>query len=210
MEFHGYTNAKGLRTMIMIAQCPWRSGKMLLSFTGYQCQNYLEGFIAKSLVDVSCTAKEPTGSVAVYGQGNTSFNYISGRLYRGHVSNSLGYQLIWCSMIHWAFWHRFYWNLPKKWDSAALKPKSSKGGLWGGLKNDNLGQIFYFTWYFIDFSAVMYLFKVKESTFKSFVKIGLSLLNKMAVLRQIKARGRFCYHAHILIYFCVFWMSGIR
>ena len=23
--------------------------------------------------DVSCTAKEPTGSVAVYGQGNTSF-----------------------------------------------------------------------------------------------------------------------------------------
>ena len=46
---------------------------MLLSFTGYQCQNCLEGLIAKSLVDVSCTAKEPTGSVAVYGQGNTSF-----------------------------------------------------------------------------------------------------------------------------------------
>ena len=38
---------------------------------------------------------------------------ISGRLYRGHVSNSLGYQLIWCSMIHWAFWHLFYWNRPK-------------------------------------------------------------------------------------------------
>ena len=56
----------------------------------------------------------------------------------------------------------------------------------------------------------MYLFKVKESTFKSFVKIGLSVLNKMAVLHQIKALGRFCYHAHILIYFCVFWMSGIR
>ena len=68
------TNAKGLQIMIMmmIAQCPWRSGKMLLSFTGYQCQNYLEGLIAKSLVDVSCTAKEPTGFAAVYGQGNTS------------------------------------------------------------------------------------------------------------------------------------------
>ena len=74
MEYHGYTNAKGLQIMIMmITQYPWRSGEMLLSFTGYQCQNYLEGFIAKSLVDVSCTAKEPTGSVAVYGQGNTSF-----------------------------------------------------------------------------------------------------------------------------------------
>ena len=98
----------------------------------------------------------------------------------------------------------------KKWDSAALKTKSGKGGLWGGLKNDNLGQIFYFKWYFIDFSAVMYLFKVKESTFKSFVKVGLSVLNKMAVLHQIKARGPFCYQAHILIYFCVFWMPSIR
>ena len=73
MEYHGYTSAKGLQTMIMmIAQCPWRSDKTLLSFTGYQCQNYLKVFIAKSLVDVSCTAKEPTSSVAVYGQGNTS------------------------------------------------------------------------------------------------------------------------------------------
>ena len=71
-----------LQTMIMmIAQCPWRSGKMLLSFTEYQFQTYLEGFIAKSLVDVSCTAKEPTGSVAVYGQGNTSLQlqFSSGR-----------------------------------------------------------------------------------------------------------------------------------
>ena len=56
----------------------------------------------------------------------------------------------------------------------------------------------------------MYLFEVKESTLKSFVKIGPSMLKKMAVLRQIKARGRFCCHAHIFIYFYVFLMSGIR
>ena len=37
----------------------------------------------------------------------------------------------------------------------------------------------------------MYLFEVKESTLKSFVKIGPSMLKKMAVLRQIKARGAF-------------------
>ena len=74
----------------------------------------------------------------------------------------------------------------------------------GGSENDNLVQIFYFAWYFIDFSAVMYLFEVKESTLKSFVKIGPSMLKKMAVLCQTKARGRFCCHAHILIYFCFF------
>ena len=91
----------------------------------------------------------------------------------------------------------------KKWDSAALETKSDKGGLWGS-KNENLAQIFYFTWYFVDFSTVMYLFEVKESTLKSFVKIGPSMLKKMAVLRQIKARGRFCCHAHILIYFMLF------
>ena len=79
----------------------------------------------------------------------------------------------------------FILKLAKKWDSAALKTKSGKGGLWGGLKNDNLDQIFYFTWYFIDFSAVMYLFEVKESILKSFVKIGPSMLKKMAVVRQI-------------------------
>ena len=45
----------------------------------------------------------------------------------------------------------------QKWDSAALKTKSSKGGLWGGSENDNLVQIFYFTWYFIDFSVVICL-----------------------------------------------------
>ena len=55
----------------------------------------------------------------------------------------------------------------------------------------------------------MYLFEVKESTLKSFIKIGPSML-KMAVLRQIKARGCFCCHAHILICFYVFLMSGVR
>ena len=97
----------------------------------------------------------------------------------------------------------------KKWDSAALKTKSGRGSV-GGSENDSLVQIFYFTWYFTDFSAVMYLFEVKESTLKSFVIIGPSMLKKMAVLRQIKARGRFCCHAHILINFYVFLMSGIR
>ena len=75
MEYHGYTNAKGLQTMIMMiahahddwVKCYSRSQgtnvkiiwKVLLQSLGY---------------DVSCTAKEPTGSVAVYGQGNTSLN----------------------------------------------------------------------------------------------------------------------------------------
>ena len=88
----------------------------------------------------------------------------------------------------------------KKWDSATLKTKSDKGGLWGS-ENDNLVQIFYFIWYFTDFSVVMYLFEVKESILKSFVKIGPSMLKKMAVLRQIKAQGRFCCHAQIFIFF---------
>ena len=56
----------------------------------------------------------------------------------------------------------------------------------------------------------MYLLEIKESTLKSFVKIGPSMLKKMAILRQIEAWGRFCCHAHILIYFYVFLMSGIR
>ena len=54
----------------------------------------------------------------------------------------------------------------------------------------------------------MYLFEVKESTLKSFVKIGPSMLKKMAVVCQIKARGRFCCHAHILIYFYVFFFNA--
>ena len=74
----------------------------------------------------------------------------------------------------------------------------------GGSENDNLGQICYFTLYFNDFIAVMYLSEVKDYISKSFVKIGPFVLNKMAVLRQIKARGRFCCHAHMLIYFYVF------
>ena len=32
-----------------------------------------KGLLPSLWYDVSCTAKEPTGSVAVYGQGNTSF-----------------------------------------------------------------------------------------------------------------------------------------
>ena len=74
----------------------------------------------------------------------------------------------------------------------------------GGSENDNLGQICYFTLYFNDFIAVMYLSEVKDYISKSFVKIGPFVLNNMAVLRQIKARGHFCCHAHMLIYFYVF------
>ena len=114
----------------------------------------------------------------------------SGRLYRGHVSNSLGYQLI-----------DAVYNLNYN--------KQRQGGSVGGLKMTIWSNIF-FTWYFIDFSAVMYLFEVKESALKSFVKIGPSMLKKMAVLCKIKARGRFRCHAHILIYFYVFLMPGIR
>ena len=33
-----------------------------------------KGLLLSLRYDVSCTAKEPTGSVAVYGQGNTSFS----------------------------------------------------------------------------------------------------------------------------------------
>ena len=50
----------------------------------------------------------------------------------------------------------------------------------------------------------MHLFKVKEPTFKSFVKIGLSVLNKMAVLRQIKARGAFVTTPTFLYIFVFF------
>ena len=58
----------------------------------------------------------------------------SGGLYRGHVPKSLRYQLIWCSMIHWPFWHLFYWNRPKNDNSAAQKTKSGKGGSVGVWK----------------------------------------------------------------------------
>ena len=72
-----------------------------------------------------------------------------------------------------------------------LKLNPAKGVCGGGSENENLGHIFYFTRYFTDFSAVMYLYEVKESTLKSFVKIEPSMLKKMAVLRQIKTRGAF-------------------
>ena len=134
-----------------------------------------------------------------------AFTVNSGRLYRGHVSDSLRVPAYMMQNDPLSILTPFLLKSVKKWDSAALKTKSGKGSLWGGSKNDNLGQIFYFTWYFIDFSAVMYLFEVKESTLKSFVKIRPSMLKKMVVLHQIKARGRFCCHAHILVYFYVFF-----
>ena len=59
----------------------------------------------------------------------------SGRLYRGkkkgHVSNFLGYQLIWCSMISWAFWHLFYWNRPKN-ETVPSKKLNRMRGVCGG------------------------------------------------------------------------------
>ena len=63
---------------------------------------------------------------------------------------------------------------------------------WGGLLTHILGQISYFTPYCIDFGAAMCIFEVRESIFRSFVKIRPSVLVKMAVLCQIMARGRFC------------------
>ena len=36
-----------------------------------------KGLLLSLWYDVSCTAKEPTGSVAVYGQGNTSISKTS-------------------------------------------------------------------------------------------------------------------------------------
>ena len=44
----------------------------------------------------------------------------------------------------------------------------------------------------VNFSAAMYIFEVNKSIFSSSVKISLSVLIKMAVLCQIKVRGRFC------------------
>ena len=64
-------------------------------------------------------------------------------------------------------------------------------GVCGGSENDNLGQVCYFTLYFNDFIAVMYLSEVKDYISKSFVKIGPFVLNRMAALHQIKARGAF-------------------
>ena len=45
---------------------------MLLSSQGTNVKIIWKGLLLSLWYDVSCTAKEPTGSVAVYGQGNTS------------------------------------------------------------------------------------------------------------------------------------------
>ena len=50
----------------------------------------------------------------------------------------------------------------------------------------------------------MYLFEVKESTLKSFIQIGPSMLKKMAVLRQIKAWGAFVATPTFLYIFMFF------
>ena len=64
-----YTNAKGLHSMIMIAQCPYAHDDRV------ECYSHSQGTNVKIIwkvlllslwYDVSCTAKEPTGSVAVY------------------------------------------------------------------------------------------------------------------------------------------------
>ena len=53
------------------------------------------------------------------------------------------------------------------------------------LLSDNLGQIFYSTSHFIDFSDVMYLFVDEESIYESSKKIGQSVFVKTAILCQI-------------------------
>ena len=73
-----------------------------------------------------------------------------------------------------------------------------------GSENDKLGQIFYSTSHFIDFSVVMYLFMDDESIYESSKKIRPSVFVKMAIMCQIKAGGAFCHHAQMRIRFCVF------
>ena len=117
----------------------------------------------------------------VHPVGKSSVN--SGRLHRdksGHVSDFLGYQLIWCSMISWAFWHLLYWNRPKN-ETVLSKKLNRMRGVCGDPENDNVDQISYFTPYCVDFSAVSYLFVVKESICERFKKIGPSVFVKMAV-----------------------------
>ena len=75
----------------------------------------------------------------------------------------------------------FLLKRPKNEAVQPKKTKSGKGGC-GGSEDDNLGQIFYSTSYFTDFSAVMYLCVVKESINKSSQKIGPSVFVKMATL----------------------------
>ena len=88
------------------------------------------------------------------------------------------YDAVWSTEHFDAFF--FYWNRPK---NEAVPSKK----LWGS-ENDNLGQIFYSTLHFIDFSAVMYLFVVKNP-FMKVQKIGPSVFVKTVILRQIKTGG---------------------
>ena len=72
-------------------------------------------------------------------------------------------------------------------------------GVFGSLETPILGQniLFYspgFTPYFIDFGAgdmLCVFFEVKESIYRSFIKMRLSVLVKMAISCKIKARRRF-------------------
>ena len=61
----------------------------------------------------------------------------------------------------------FYWNQPKNWPVPSYKTKSGEGGSVEGLKMTIWAKYFILHDYFIDFSAVLYLFEVKKSTFKS-------------------------------------------
>ena len=83
MEYHGHANAKAhklyLDAMIMmihddLVKCYSRS-------QGTNVKIILKVLLRSLWYDVSCTANEPTGSVAVYGQGNTSY------LQRSQTSN---------------------------------------------------------------------------------------------------------------------------
>ena len=67
----------------------------------------------------------------------------------------------------------------------------STRGVGGGLETHILGQISYFTPFFIDFGAGVCICEVKESIFRGFVKSDLRS-RKIAVLCQIKVRGHFC------------------
>ena len=67
----------------------------------------------------------------------------------------------------------------KKWNSAVQKTKSDEGVC--GPENGNSDHISYFTPYYVDFVALLYLFLVKESICESSEKIGPSVFIKTAV-----------------------------
>ena len=64
---------------------------------------------------------------------SSSWSVIQGQK-RGHVSNFLGYQFIWCSMISWALWHLFYWNRPKNETVPSKKVNQMRGVCRGSWK----------------------------------------------------------------------------